>query len=241
MRQHPLGTTAAAHLTSQMPALPNLFTKSSKKKSASVPSPQHPTSPSNTPPSSPEKRSAARPSKEFKRERPPTAAKSSKPSKSSLSRSSTYDPDTHPLNLPPEERYKRLSALSAMSDHSSSADIDREATTSPPPVSSSPMNGTSLPTGNPKPNGTKTSSEGESRPIPPPHRSPTSPASQKPASNPLPEPPHNEVQAEEFKKAGNKFYTSKDYARAVEEYSKGWSTRFHCARIWNCKFYTRVR
>jgi DnaJ homolog subfamily C member 7 len=206
-----------------MPALPNLFTKSPKKKSPNVSSPQDS---SNTPPSSPEKRSAGKSSRDSKR----TPATSSKPSKSSFSRSSSarYDPDTHPLNLPPDERSKRLSALSGMSDQGTPMEVDRELTASPVPTS--PVNGTNVPA--PKVNGAQRSSEEDSRPAPPPHRTPTSPPpqpSKTPASppparqtgNPLPQPPQNEVQAEEFKKAGNKFYTSKDYDRAIAEYSKG--------------------
>ncbi len=56
-------------------------------------------------------------------------------SASSSSRRKKIEPDTHPLNLPPEER-KRLSAPSAMSNRNS-MDIDREppasTPSSPPP------------------------------------------------------------------------------------------------------------
>ncbi|TWU75803.1 hypothetical protein ED733_004120 [Metarhizium rileyi] len=96
---------------------------------------------------------------------------STEPSSTSSSRRSKFDPDTHPLNLPPEER-RRLSKLSnsTMSDH---MDIDRE-----------PVNGASSPASQsqsnpsaqanfsvPIPNGNHNDA-----PAPPPHRSnPSSP------------------------------------------------------------------
>ena len=118
----------------------------------------------------------------------------------------TFDPNTHPLNLPPEQ-LRRLSALSGMSDP---MDIDSEGfgvPTSPPPQSNMPG---SFDT--PKTNGVNGSTNGEG-PVPPPHKSnPTSPAP--------PAPPTAE-EAEAFKTTGNKFYKAKEYKKAIEEYSKG--------------------
>ena len=54
--------------------------------------------------------------------------------------------------------------------------------------------------------------EDEEGPVPPPHRTPTSPS-------PPPEVP--KVDAEACKAAGNKCYKAGQYERAIEEYSKG--------------------
>lgn len=119
----------------------------------------------------------------------------------------SYDKDTHPLNLPPDQ-LRRLSALSKMAD---AMDVDSEApntqSTSPPAPTSMPgtfdaskangVNGTAMETG----------------PVPPPHKSnPTSPAA--PAA-PTPE------DAEAFKTAGNKHYKAKEWRKAIDEYTKG--------------------
>ncbi|PVH87041.1 TPR-like protein [Cadophora sp. DSE1049] len=121
-----------------------------------------------------------------------------------------YDPNTHPLNLPPDQ-LRRLSARASsnMSDPDR-MDIDSEgpngAPTSPPPQPNMPGAFDS-----PKPNGTPAAPNSEG-PVPPPHKSnPTSPAA---ASPPTAE------EAEAFKAAGNKFYKAKEYKKAIEEYTK---------------------
>ncbi|KAM0196577.1 hypothetical protein ACHAPI_005752 [Fusarium lateritium] len=179
---------------------------------------------SDPPPAYSEPSSPAReksPSKSSKRiSRPASFAESTKTSRSSrLSRQSTdpghahssssrrpkYEPDTHPLNLPPEER-KRLSALAAAMN-GNSMDVDSE-----------PVNGARSPTPpNPKsnaqanfsvpiPNG---SSHDDGAPPPPPHKS--NPGS--PTITP-------EEDAEAYKAAGNRFFKEKNYYKAVEQYSK---------------------
>lgn len=193
-----------------MPVLPHIFSKSSKKKAADGSA--SPTASSATPPSSPEKKSFAKSSKDRDRDRRSNSTHSSK----TFSRSSTprYDRDSHPLNLPPEE-LKRLSAtMSVMSDQPTPMDIDREFTASPVP--SSPANAT--PGAFPKNNASSPKNEEEeSGPVPPPHRIPTSPPLQAQAP-PAPQPP---VDAESFKAAGNKFFKAKDYDKAIKEYTKG--------------------
>lgn len=152
---------------------------------------------------------------------------------SSSSRRSKHDPNTHPLNLPPDE-YKRLSALSAMSDRSSidKMDVDKETPPNPPssppatsqpqaqaqasytvPISS-PTNGTKdapvkaqakSPT-----NGERPAPASRSGPAPPPHGSrPSSPV------------PTTADEAESYKAAGNKFFKEKDYRNAIIQYTKG--------------------
>lgn len=129
-------------------------------------------------------------------------------STSSSARRSKLDFDTHPLNLPPEER-RRLSKLSnsTMSDQ---MDIDRE-----------PVNGASSPAAAQNPsaqtnfsvpitNGTHSQDEA---PAPPPHKS--SP------SSPVPSPQED---AEAYKAAGNRLFKEKNYAKAIEQYTKGTSS-----------------
>ena len=180
--------------------IPKLFTKvsSSKKKD------------SGTPPSSPEKR--ASPTKPAKR----GSVGGRSPTKSG-SRAQSFDRESHPLNLPPEE-LRRLSVLSAMSNRSSSEqaptpmDIDRESTASPAqsqpqPPSSPPAEGSASSASqkiNGDSNGNKT--EEDAAPPPPPHKVPTSP------------PP---IDPEACKAAGNKFFKAREWQKAINEYSKG--------------------
>ena len=197
--------------------LPSLFRKSSKSaaqapeipkfapgKSAAKSSP-------GTPPSSPDKKSHR--VKERDRAERRSSSYSSK-------RSSRYDRDSHPLNLPPDELRKLSSSkMSAMADQPTPQpmDIDREFTASPSP--SSPA-AAQAPGAFPKANGD------ESRPAPPPHRYTTSPppesakyAATPEESTPPAQPPT--IDAEEYKNAGNKFFKIKDYPAAIREYSKG--------------------
>lgn len=181
---------------------------------------------------SPSKRSILRPESPSSRgeAKPP----SSRPSRSfrqatdSASRKKKIDPDTHPLNLPPEQR-KRLSALSAMSDRTS-MDVDKEPVNGATPSSPSPQapppqkqqqqqpkpaapahsNSFTVPVANGADASTNGADAGEKVPQPPPHRSqPASPV-QTPAE-----------EAEGYKNEGNKYFKLKDYGRAVDFYTKG--------------------
>ena len=116
---------------------------------------------------------------------------------------SKADPDSHPLNLPPEE-LRRLSAAMAREEarNSTPMDVDNEE----------PMtNGASEPAtpshdapgAFPEPETNGTSDPDEKSPTPPPHK-------------PVPK-----VDPEACKAAGNKFFKAKDYDRAIQEYSKG--------------------
>ncbi|KAH7170243.1 hypothetical protein EDB81DRAFT_156885 [Dactylonectria macrodidyma] len=143
--------------------------------------------------------------------------RSSRSSSSRLSRHSTdpgrassrrakVDPDTHPLNLPPEER-KRLSDLATSAMNGNSMDIDREpvngaARASTPPNSNpSAQANFSVPITN--------GSGHDEAPPPPPHKS--NPSS--PTISP-------QEDAESYKAAGNRFFKDKNYAKAIEQYSK---------------------
>lgn len=170
-------------------------------------------------PSSPAKSSSSRsPKKSFRQSshldsresKPPSSPRHSRLSRhsteppSSSARRHKFDPDTHPLNLPSEE-YKRLSALSqsAMSGRNS-MEIDGEPTNgaSSPPAHLSAQTNFSVQI----PNGTSH----DEAPVPPPHKSNP--------SSPVPSP---QDEAEAFKTAGNHFFKAKNYAKAVEQYSKG--------------------
>ncbi|PGH20428.1 hypothetical protein AJ80_03573 [Polytolypa hystricis UAMH7299] len=123
----------------------------------------------------------------------------------------SYDRDSHPLNLPPDE-LRRLSAMAAAREDSS-MDIDPPASpaafptaaAAAPSANSAPTNHTAAP----ETNGVH-SPDSERSPTPPPHAvSPTPPAPVTPV-----------VDAEACKLAGNKFFKSGDYKRAIEEYTK---------------------
>lgn len=204
--------------------LPSLFNKASKKSKHHDPpnltpgSATHKNNPG-TPPSSPDKKSHHR-VKERDRDR--------RSSSYSSKRSSRYDRDSHPLNLPPDElRRLSSSAMSAMADQPTPQpmDIDREFTASPTPSSPAAAHAPPAP---PKPNGVNSD---ESRPAPPPHRYTTSPPPQSANYAATPEaasPPAQvpTIDAEEYKAAGNKFFKIKDYPAAIKEYSKGLSHPF---------------
>ncbi|CAK7269681.1 hypothetical protein SEPCBS57363_003724 [Sporothrix epigloea] len=149
-------------------------------------------------------------------------------SHSSSSRRRKVDPNTHPLNLPPEER-KRLSLLSSMSNRNS-ADTDRDtpgvvsgaaSPSSPKPLQNSQTKKSSQPpmqpaqpaaqsASSPPPasNGTvpvNTSSSNGNVPVPPPHKTPAPTAAE---------------EAETFKNLGNKYFKDKSYHAAITEYTK---------------------
>ncbi|KAI9717757.1 MAG: hypothetical protein M1812_004486 [Candelaria pacifica] len=192
--------------------LSNPFTKSSKKKKSdntkkkeSVESP--PPSPKKSPTKVPRDR-------EFRSEREVRPDREPRPRPDYSSRSHSrptgpphysYDHNSHPLNLPPHE-LRRLSAISAMSDPPTPMDIDQDqGSTSAPPSSPPPAFSAT--------NGVN----GDGSPMPPPHRTPTSPP---PQSQPSQQPKKPEVDAEACKAAGNKFFKAKEYDKAIKEYTK---------------------
>ncbi|KAM3070270.1 hypothetical protein ACMFMG_010106 [Clarireedia jacksonii] len=163
-----------------------------------------------------------------------------RPLSGSHSQRHSFDPNTHPLNLPPDQ-LRRLSTLSRMSE---AMDVDAESprsarTTSPPPaptpasqtnpqsnIPKAPepapkVNGTSAPSNGPinipmngPANGPANVPDDEEPPPPPPpaHKSnPTSPQAIVPS-------PYEE--AETHKDAGNRYYKARQYKKAIEEYSK---------------------
>lgn len=176
---------------------------------------------------SPTKRvSSHRPASPPSRETKPQSPRTSRPfgRYPTDARRKKIDPDTHPLNLPPEQR-KRLSELSAMSARNS-MDVEKEPVnggnpSSPPPQpqqqqqpprpSNPPSHQNSFTV--PVTNGVDASTNGvadEAVPAPPPHRSqPSSPVQT------------DAEQAESFKNEGNKFFKAGDYTHAVEFYTKG--------------------
>lgn len=202
----------------------NFFSKSPKKPSkktsdsdnddtASASSrSRSPTKKSTTPASS--SSSSSKPSKASREENYKHGQGSSRSSRSFVKPNTKtprhpFDPNTHPLNLPPDQ-LRKLSARASsnMASDPERMDIDSEAPTSPPPQTNMPGTFDS-----PKTNGTPAPPSNGEGPVPPPHKSnPTSPAA---ASPPTAE------EAEAFKAAGNKFYKAKEYKKAIEEYTKG--------------------
>lgn len=132
------------------------------------------------------------------------------------SRRSKIDPNTHPLNLPPEE-IKRLSAQYNMSNRNSVDKMDVDKDTSVPPTSPPPVQtqaSFTVPISTPPPtNGVKNGASDDSEgpvPAPPPHR-----------SNPSSPVPTDAEAAEAHKADGNRFFKQKDYSRAIAEYTSG--------------------
>ncbi|KAL2133689.1 hypothetical protein VTI74DRAFT_1917 [Chaetomium olivicolor] len=174
---------------------------------------------------SPTKNSGQRSSSPTSRDSKPQSPRTSRPFArypTDAGRRKKIDPDTHPLNLPPEQR-KRLSELSAMSARNS-MDVDKEPINgaSPPPAPQSQQYQPQRPSNPPSHTNSFTvpvtngaaapSTNGvadEAVPPPPPHRSgPSSPV-------------QNEAeQAESFKNEGNKFFKAGDYTHAIEFYTK---------------------
>jgi DnaJ family protein C protein 7 len=167
--------------------------------------------------------SSQRPASPTSRDSKPQSPRSSRPfarHPTDPGRRKKIDPDTHPLNLPPEQR-KRLSELSAMSARNS-MDVDKEPVNGGNPSSPPPQPQQQRPSNSPSyqnsftvpvTNGTEASTNGvadEAVPAPPPHRSQPSSPVQSEAE-----------QAESFKNEGNKFFKAGDYTHAVEFYTKG--------------------
>lgn len=187
----------------------------------SEPSPPKPPSASSS--SSPTKRSSRPVSHHHKDAKSSSTSRSSRLSRhstdagfsSSSRRSSKYDPDTHPLNLPPEERErKRLSAMSQAAMNRNSMDVDPQpvnGAASPPPAHKSASNPSAQKNfAVPIPNGNMTPNGNDEAPTPPPHKSNP--------SSPIPTPLED---AESYKTAGNRFFKEKNYPKAIEQYSKG--------------------
>lgn len=183
--------------------LPNIFSKS--RKDSKVESSDN----DDSSPPSPVKNSAKKVSRE-KEQRPrpsPSSRTRSKKASSSAQSSYSFDPNSHPLNLPPEQ-LKRFSAMSSRSESPVPMDIDQDGPTSAVSSSPPPMSPTMVPATN--------GVNGDASPMPPPHRVPTK---QSPSPPPAPAPPP--VDAEAFKAAGNKYFKAGEYGMAIKEYTKG--------------------
>ncbi|KAL8689199.1 MAG: hypothetical protein Q9224_004696 [Gallowayella concinna] len=125
----------------------------------------------------------------------------------------TFNPDTHPLNLPPEERERRRSAMSVPTDPLPAMDVAQEDGTSSTSSTPPPRASASYSDANGSTNGNDTDMEGPTSPVPPPHRfKPSTSPPAKPALDP-----------EECKAMGNKYFKNQDYVRAIAEYTKALS------------------
>ena len=143
----------------------------------------------------------------------PGHMRKTKSPKKSDKKKSNLDPNSHPLNLPPEE-LRRLSAAMAREEarNSTPMDVDNDDPvtngTSEPPSPSKEAPGAF-----PDTDANGLSDREEKSPTPPPHRTPTP-----------------QVDPEACKAAGNKFFKAKDYDRAVQEYTKGEIAKSVCAQ-----------
>ncbi|KAI1417529.1 hypothetical protein F5Y13DRAFT_59446 [Hypoxylon sp. FL1857] len=181
--------------------------------------PTSPVKPSSSSSRSPTKKASTRPASPAQREQPKARtsrsfARHSTDQSSSSSRRSKIDPNTHPLNLHPDE-IKRLSAQYNMNNRSSidKMDVDKDTPSAPPssPPPAQPQASFTVPVNTPPTNGVKNganANEEAEGPAPPPHR-----------SNPSSPVPTDAEAAEAHKADGNRFFKQKDYARAIAEYT----------------------
>jgi DnaJ homolog subfamily C member 7 len=216
-QQHPPSSGSATSTPQEKSPTKASASRSPSKKAAAAAAPR---------PESPSSREA-----KSSQPRPPRTFTRHATDPGSSRKAKKIDPDTHPLNLPPEQR-KRLSALSAMSDRNS-MDVDKEPVnggipSSPPPhpqpaqaaaqkahhhaKPSAPAHSSSftVPVTNGQNNAATNGAGDERVPTPPPHRSQPS----SPVQSAIEE-------AEALKNEGNKLFKNKDYARAIEFYTKG--------------------
>lgn len=137
---------------------------------------------------------------------------------SDLGKSSSYrrkkvDPNTHPLNLHPDE-IRRLSSAMNARESVDRMDVDHPNSASAPSSPSQRRQSTpaaeQTPAQTPPATNGSSSPNKEDAPAPPPH-----------TTDPNSPPPTPADEAEVFKTLGNKFFKEKNYKRAIEEYTKG--------------------
>lgn len=194
---------------------PAFFSKSSTKKKSDSDSKSNSNTPDLSPRSSTRKSSRS-PAKSLREREPRSGRKNSRTGNSSRQ---LFNSDTHPLNLPPDERERRRSAMESPGEVSSSMEAEPQSRgpsrpSSPPPRSPGffqEING-----------GTNDDRNGDSSPIPPPHGIKTTSPPPLAWSQPPQQPPQQpSVDAEACKSLGNKYFIAKDYKKAIKEYTKG--------------------
>ena len=174
-----------------------LFSKSSPKKSEQPDTKENKTSSSRSSPQKSPSKSSAKSS----RPSPTKSIRHQEQTHRNRSRSrrthrTHYSADTHPLNLPPDERERRRTAMSSDGEQDEEMyqmDVDSDTSGI-----------------HQQPNGISDRDQmnGDGSPVPPPHKTPSPPP--KPAYDP-----------ELCKATGNKYFKAKDYTKAVQEYTKG--------------------
>lgn len=212
--------------------LPGFFSKSSTEKKSTSDSkdrikpagfsisPSSSRSPSKSPIKSPTKSPTKSPAKSSKDREPRSIRKDSGRRNSPRQ---LYTTDTHPLNLPPDERERRRSAMEGPSE-ASSMEIDQDGTTPSVPSSPLPMTPGAFQEMNGGTYEDRMSSD--TSPVPPPHGPNTTslPSSQPSQSSQPPQPAQPAqpaVDPEACKSLGNKYFIAKDYTKAIKEYTKG--------------------
>lgn len=150
-------------------------------------------------------------------------SKSRSPEKKKATKKKNKDQDEHPLNLPPDQ-LRQLSARMAKDEKRDSGQMDVDAESDLQPEVGSQNSQPPTPGSN-APGAFPSSSEqeytnGDAReqtksPTPPPHRVNTQP----------------KIDPEVAKASGNKYFKSKDYGRAIAEYTKGEICVYHIVRM----------
>lgn len=202
---------------------PAFFSKSSpKKKSASDSKDQVKTTGFSSSPStsrssskSPIKSPSKSPTKPIKEREPRSIRKDSGRRRSPRQ---LYTTDTHPLNLPPDERERRRSAMEGPSEVSSHMDIDQGSAAASAPPSPTPLTSGAFQ----EANGGMYDDRvyGDASPLPPPH-APNTTSSPVPQPLQPPQPTQPTIDPEACKSLGNKYFVAKDYTKAIKEYTKG--------------------
>lgn len=217
--------------------LPAFFSKSSPKKKSDSDSKSNQTAPDLSP-RSPTRKSSSRSPTKSTRERQPRSVR--KTSRTRTSSRQIFAADTHPLNLPPDERERRRSAMEAPGEAPPSMDFEYESRA--PSVPSSPL---------PMSSGIFQDLKGgrdedlnhDSSPVPPPHGISTTSSPPPAAKTPFPPPPPIQplqpqqptIDPEACKTLGNKYFIAKDYKRAIKEYTRGGCLCISWNRVWHHK------
>lgn len=196
--------------------LPGFFSKSSPKKKPTSDSKDRSKITDFSLPSPISRSSSKSPTKVVK-DREPRASRKIPDRRGSPRRLDTTD--THPLNLPPDERERRRSAMEASSEASASIDVDQDD--SAPSVPSSPLPMASAVFQDLNGDAHPDRINGDSSPVPPPHGKGLSPSP----------PPRPSIDAEECKTTGNRYFVNREYGKAIAEYTKG----RHSLGLFSCR------
>lgn len=201
--------------------LPAFFSKSSPKKKPDSDSKSNQKAPDLSPRSPTRKSSSRSPTKSTRERQPRSVRKTPRTQNSSRQ---IFAADTHPLNLPPDERERRRSAMEAPGEALPVMEVEDDSRAPSVPSSPPPMSPGIIPD---MKGGRDEDRNGDSSPAPPPHGINTTsspPPAPKWAFPPPPslfQPQQPTIDPEACKTLGNKYFIAKDYKRAIKEYTRG--------------------